>query len=165
MAAAQPAAQPDGAYPRLNAAMVNSGRFTGMIVSLMGRFVTGSSPSSADGTVAFQCADQGVLQLSVEHAELPIMDNLMTTATDDRPVFEVVGQVVDSNLVAVSVYIVTQVNVEFCVCFVHESIDAHVLRDRVDYRLGNVPCDWKLERTPTCAYIYYVRGGRGFLAR
>jgi hypothetical protein len=85
-------AQPQGSYPRLNAAMVTSGQFSGSIVSLVGKFV---SNAAADGTVDFQCADGASVKLSVEHAELPPMD------VTDAPVVEVVGQVMENNLVAV----------------------------------------------------------------
>jgi uncharacterized protein YdeI (BOF family) len=84
--------QANGYYPRLNAAMVASGKFNGNIVSLMGRFVSGAT----DGNhVSFQCSDGGTLSLSVEHADFPNMDVM------DGPVVEVVGQVMKENEVAV----------------------------------------------------------------
>jgi uncharacterized protein YdeI (BOF family) len=84
--------QANGYYPRLNAAMVSSGKFNGNIVSLMGRFVSGAT----DGQhVSFQCSDGGTLSLSVEHADFPNMDVM------DGPVVEVVGQVMKENEVAV----------------------------------------------------------------
>jgi uncharacterized protein YdeI (BOF family) len=84
--------QANGYYPRLNAAMVSSGKFNGNIVSLMGRFVSGAT----DGNhVSFQCSDGGTLSLSVEHADFPNMDVM------DGPVVEVVGQVMKENEVAV----------------------------------------------------------------
>jgi uncharacterized protein YdeI (BOF family) len=88
--------QANGYYPRLNAAMVSSGKYNGSIVSLMGRFVSGG----ADGShVSFQCSDGGTLSLSVEHADFPNMD------VTDGPVVEVVGQVMKENEVAVRVVI------------------------------------------------------------
>lgn len=89
--------QANGYYPRLNAAMVSSGKYSGNIVSLMGRFVSGAT----DGNhVSFKCSDGGILSLSVEHADFPNMDVM------DGPVVEVVGQVVKENEVAVRLGIV-----------------------------------------------------------
>lgn len=78
--------QADGAYPRLNAGMLASGKYTNMIVSLVGKFVTESS---------FQCCDGVTVQLSRDHAELPAMD------LSSGMVVEIVGQVSSPTLVAV----------------------------------------------------------------
>jgi hypothetical protein len=78
--------QADGAYPRLNAAMVGSGKYNGMIVSLVGKFL---SP------VQFQCCDGGTVELSGDHADLSEMD------FNSGMVVEIVGQVSSPTLVAV----------------------------------------------------------------
>ena len=78
--------QVDGAYPRLNAEMVGSGKYTNMIVSLVGKFLNESS---------FQCCDGGTVQLSRDHADLPAMD------LSNGMVVEIVGQVSSPSLVAV----------------------------------------------------------------
>jgi hypothetical protein len=88
--------QANGYYPRLNAAMIASGKYNGSIVSLMGRFVSGGG-GGGGSNVSFQCSDGGTLSLSVEHAEIPNMD------VQDGPVVEVVGQVMKENEVAVRV--------------------------------------------------------------
>ncbi|EEC47783.1 predicted protein [Phaeodactylum tricornutum CCAP 1055/1] len=78
------AEQPQGSYPRINGKMLQSGVYNDQLVSLMGRFVSMPNP---DATVSFQCADQVVVTLSTEHAEVPPLDMI------DGPVVEIVGQV------------------------------------------------------------------------
>lgn len=59
-------AQPDGSYPRVNAAMLQTGQYNGMIVSLVGK-VRGN-----DGThIKFESADGGLVQVSLEQADFP----------------------------------------------------------------------------------------------
>mmetsp|Transcript_35506 Transcript_35506/g.106019 ORF Transcript_35506/g.106019 Transcript_35506/m.106019 type:complete len:119 (-) Transcript_35506:454-810(-) len=60
--------QADGFYPRVNAKMVKSGQFSGMIVSVVGIL------QSCDGSFAtIQCADGDTARLSVEpDISLPI---------------------------------------------------------------------------------------------
>jgi len=54
-------AQEDGAYPRLNAELMNSGNYAGNIVSLVG------CVESFDGRVVqFKCADGGVINAMAE---------------------------------------------------------------------------------------------------
>lgn len=101
------APQADGYYPRLNAAMVQSGSYNSQIVSLMGRFTSGAG---ADNTVGFSCCDGGTLTLSVEHADFPNMD------VADGPVVEVVGQVMEDSVVAVRI---TRVLCADCWCLYH----------------------------------------------
>jgi hypothetical protein len=84
--------QPDGYYPRLNAAMLNSGSFNGMIVSFVGKFVPHFN--SVSKTATFQCCDQKDIQMIFE--ETPD-----TTVMDGRPV-EVVGLAQSSTAVMVS---------------------------------------------------------------
>lgn len=84
------APQADGCYPRVDGRLLQSGKFSGMIVSLVGRFV----PSGQD--VGFRCADNVQIRLSIEHTEYPTID------MQDGPVVEVVGQVMDGGEVAVS---------------------------------------------------------------
>ena len=55
------APQIDGAYPRLNAAMVATGQYNGQLVSLVGKFV---SPQQ------FECSDRGQVQLDAAHADV-----------------------------------------------------------------------------------------------
>ena len=79
--------QADGAYPRLNAAMVGSGKYNGMIVSLVGKLLS---------TTSFQCCDGGTVQLSGDHADISDMDS-----NNNGMVVEIVGQVASPTLVAV----------------------------------------------------------------
>eukprot|EP00567_Pseudictyota_dubia_P005417 CAMPEP_0197437716 /NCGR_PEP_ID=MMETSP1175-20131217/4890_1 /TAXON_ID=1003142 /ORGANISM="Triceratium dubium, Strain CCMP147" /LENGTH=117 /DNA_ID=CAMNT_0042967303 /DNA_START=107 /DNA_END=460 /DNA_ORIENTATION=+ len=76
--------QADGFYPRLNAKMVQSGQFNGMIVSLAGVV------QSCDGSFAtIQCADGGTARLSVEpDVSLPVGTPLevVGAANDDGTV-------------------------------------------------------------------------------
>jgi hypothetical protein len=76
--------QADGSYPRLNATKVKTGKYNGMIVSLVGRFISMES---------FQCSDGGTITLSNEHADIP--------AYDSNVIVEIVGQVSSPELVAV----------------------------------------------------------------
>jgi hypothetical protein len=87
-------AQADGCYPRLNAALLQTGKYKSMIVSLVGKLT--SSQPSADGTVNFQCCDGATIALSTEHADIPAHIDI-----NDSPFVEVVGQVTDENVVAV----------------------------------------------------------------
>lgn len=57
--------QPDGYYPRLNSELVNSGRFNGMIISLVGSFKPNSAPDQ-NGVMHLNCADGGTVRLHVE---------------------------------------------------------------------------------------------------
>ena len=52
---------PDGAFPRLNAAMLNTGTYSGSVASIIGKAI------SFDGmqTVEFECVDGGKVQLQV----------------------------------------------------------------------------------------------------
>ena len=89
--------QPVGSYPRLNAAMLQSGKYEQMIVSLIGKIIV-NSHNDDDGVVTsmkFQCADGGVIQLATEHAEIP------TLAGD--AIVEIVGQAMSLNEVMVRV--------------------------------------------------------------
>ena len=54
--------QPDGAYPRLNAAMVKQGMYENMIVSIVGRTMTFDGLS----TIQFECADGGHVKINVD---------------------------------------------------------------------------------------------------
>ena len=61
---AEPAAQEDGQYPRLNAGLLHSRKFIGKIVSLVG------DVQSFDGnTVFLRCADSTVVQVLAQDAE------------------------------------------------------------------------------------------------
>lgn len=80
-------AQPDGYYPRLNAAMLQSGQFEGMIVSLMGRI---QSNNPGNQTAEFIAADGGIVVMNTNQMELP---EEMDMAVNDRPVMEAIGQV------------------------------------------------------------------------
>ena len=76
----------DGVYPRLNAAMLGSGKYNNTIVSLVGKFLSVTS---------FQCCDGGTVALSGDHADLSEMD------FSSGMVVEIVGQVSSPTLVAV----------------------------------------------------------------
>lgn len=76
-------AQADGYYPRINAAMVQSEQFNGMIVSLVGRI---QSKNLADQTMIFTSCDGGTINMDVSQVE--DAENL----PDGVPV-EAIGQV------------------------------------------------------------------------
>ncbi|GAX17611.1 hypothetical protein FisN_18Lh266 [Fistulifera solaris] len=73
------AAQPDGYYPRVNAATL--GQHVDMIVSVVGKIA-----SPVGSIVQMQCADGGMIHLSTEHGDLPI-------DLSSEMVVEVIGQV------------------------------------------------------------------------
>jgi len=52
----------DGAYPRLNAAMVATGQYNGQLVSLVGKFLNAGQQ--------FECCDHGQVQLDAAHADV-----------------------------------------------------------------------------------------------
>lgn len=83
--------QANGEYPRLNSAMVASGRYNGLLVSLVGRF--------QEGGRLFACCDGGTVPLSVEHMDESAMHLIHNTNTG--MVVEVVGQISSPSLVAV----------------------------------------------------------------
>ena len=62
-------AQADGYQPRLNAAMVQSGKFAGMIVSAAGRI---QHLNNADQTMQFKCSDGGILNMDISGCELEL---------------------------------------------------------------------------------------------
>ena len=57
--------QPDGYYPRLNSDMLNSGRFHGMIVAVVGSFKPNSAPDHHN-VMLLNCSDGGMAKLIVE---------------------------------------------------------------------------------------------------
>lgn len=86
---ADPEPRPDGFYPRVNAALMKSGRFTNMIVSVVGVV------ESFDGSVAtLRCADNGIVRLTTEFVE--------DGAVEPRSTVEIVGQTAGDDLVTVS---------------------------------------------------------------
>jgi hypothetical protein len=61
---AEPAAQPDGQYPRLNASLLHSHKFVGKIISLVG------CVESFDGAiVSLRCADGPIVPVNAQQAE------------------------------------------------------------------------------------------------
>jgi len=86
------AQQEDGCFPRLNGALIQSGKFDSAIVSVVGKFI----PSKAtDGTLSFRCADNVEIVINPEQMmESPQLD------FHDGPVVEVVGQVSNGMLAA-----------------------------------------------------------------
>lgn len=91
-------AQADGYYPRLNAAMLQSGKYTNMIVSLMGRIQ--NDIRLGEPVVDFLTSDGGTVKMNVESAELA---DTMDIPMNERPVMEAIGQALDDNTVAVSI--------------------------------------------------------------
>jgi hypothetical protein len=81
---------PDGCYPRLNAALLRSGKFDGMVVSMVGKVLP-------DGSGFFLCCDQGRIRLDGDQGMIP--SDL--AATD--MVIEVMGLAVDAETVSVRV--------------------------------------------------------------
>ena len=86
--------QPDGSYPRLNSAMLRSGKFNNMIVSFVGHFANSNAP---DGSVSFQTSDGGSITFATEQAEVPQIG-------PDQPPYEAIGQVQDPGLITVSTF-------------------------------------------------------------
>jgi D-ribose pyranose/furanose isomerase RbsD len=85
-------AQAEGSYPRLNASLVQSGRFNSMIVSLVGRFQSETS---------FVCCDGAPIRVSTEHLD-------QTLPQDAEMVVEIVAQVASENLVTVRFLLVQE---------------------------------------------------------
>jgi hypothetical protein len=83
--------QPQGSYPRLNAKLLASGRYTNSIVSMVGHFQTGVNP---DGTVPFQASDGGIVAISTECVEMPLIG-------PDSPPYEIIGQAMSPGNVTV----------------------------------------------------------------
>jgi hypothetical protein len=84
--------QPEGYYPRLNSKLLLSGRYINQIVSVVGHFQ--SAAANADGTVPFQTSDGGVISLSTECVEVPLIG-------PDSPPYEAIGQAIDGGVVTV----------------------------------------------------------------
>jgi hypothetical protein len=64
MADTEPAAHPDGQYPRLNASLLHTHKYVGKIISLVG------CVESFDGTiVSLRCADGAIVPVLAQQAE------------------------------------------------------------------------------------------------
>jgi len=85
--------QPDGSYPRLNGALLASGKYSGMIVSLVGKF-------GAAVPEQFVCCDNATIQLDMQQAEIAHIPQ--------GTVVEIVGQVQSPNQVVVSTVLLVQ---------------------------------------------------------
>ena len=77
--------QPQGFYPRVNAKSLGTGQYANMIVSLVGHFLP---TPNADGTIPFRASDGGVISVTPEQVEMPLIG-------PDSPPFEIIGQAVD----------------------------------------------------------------------
>jgi hypothetical protein len=97
-------AQPDGYYPRLNAAMLNSGNYNQMIVSVVGK-VRGATDGSG---IQFQCADGACIRVSTEHGEMPDLP--------PNAVVEIVGQASSPEEVAVRLLSIIRLVSQVCMC-------------------------------------------------
>jgi hypothetical protein len=90
--------QADGAYPRLNAALVQSGRFESQIVSLVGKFQPHNGMSGMSHNArSFTACDNGTLTLTTEHVDPTVLHQLDNT----EMVYEIVGQIAAGNAVTV----------------------------------------------------------------
>ena len=79
--------QPDGSYPRLNGAMLATGQYHDMIVSVVGKI------QGNDGqNVNLACADGPTIQVSLEHADAELPSDA---------VVEMIGQAISPNQIAV----------------------------------------------------------------
>ncbi len=84
-----PEPRPDGYYPRINAELLRSGRFSGMIVSAVGVV------ESFDGTTAtLKCADNGMVRLTTE-----LLDD---SSLEPRTSVEVIGLAASNDTVTVN---------------------------------------------------------------
>ena len=90
-------AQADGYYPRLNAAMLQSGNFAEMIVSVVGKV---KSKDMANDQLEFECSDGGVVWMDSSQAEAETLEAFMNF--DNAPVMEAIGSVGENNIVTVS---------------------------------------------------------------
>jgi hypothetical protein len=87
------APQVDGCYPRVNAGMVSTGQFTGMLVSIVGRVQSGGSAEQA----TLQSSDQTSITLSTADMEGGLFQH------DPEMVIEIIGAVQDESTITVSV--------------------------------------------------------------
>jgi D-ribose pyranose/furanose isomerase RbsD len=85
-------AQAEGSYPRLNASLVQSGRFNSLIVSLVGKFQNDTS---------FLCCDGAPIRVSTEHLD-------QSLPQDAEMVVEIVAQVASENLVTVRCLVIDE---------------------------------------------------------
>jgi hypothetical protein len=92
-------AQEAGCYPRVNGKMIQTGKYNGMIVSLVGRY---ESLNMNGSLLPFKAADDCVVHLSVKEVE-PEMLPIATGPTS--PVVEIVGAVESNNQVLVRVFV------------------------------------------------------------
>jgi hypothetical protein len=74
--------QPQGFYPRVNGKSLETGQYANMIVSLVGHFLP---TPNADGTVPFKASDGGIISVTPEQVEMPLIG-------PDSPPFEIIGQ-------------------------------------------------------------------------
>jgi hypothetical protein len=74
--------QPQGFYPRVNGKSLATGQYANMIVSLVGHFLP---TPNADGTVPFKASDGGIISVTPEQVEMPLI------GPDSSP-FEIIGQ-------------------------------------------------------------------------
>jgi hypothetical protein len=86
------APQVDGCYPRVNAGMVHSGQFTGLLVSIVGRVQSGGSAEQA----TLQSSDQTSITLSTVDMEGGLFQH------DPEMVVEIIGAVQDESTITVS---------------------------------------------------------------
>jgi len=80
--------QVDGFYPRLNAQMLHAGGYMNMIVSVVGSI---ESPPDHQGVMTLRCADGGNVKI--------ITGPDFGPPNSHSPVFEVIGVVVEGNLI------------------------------------------------------------------
>jgi hypothetical protein len=85
--------QADGSYPRLNGDLLATGRYTNMIVSMVGRFV--SHFNHATMSAMFECCDQKRITMTFEGNEAPDVSFM------NGPPVEVVGMVQTEDKVTV----------------------------------------------------------------
>jgi hypothetical protein len=83
----------DGYYPRLNSAMLQSGKYVG-IVSFVGKV---KSQNLATSQLEFECCDGGIIVMDLSAAEIP--DNVDMKES----VWEAIGQVDEDKSVTVRV--------------------------------------------------------------
>lgn len=79
--------QADGYYPRITASMAQSGTYSGMIVSVVGKV---QGQDLANQTINFQCSDGGVITMDTSQMELDL-DSMQS------PIMEAIGQLGENN--------------------------------------------------------------------
>lgn len=110
---------PDGAFPRVNAAMIQSGKFLDMIASVVGMPVS----FDGDSTVEFECVDGGRVPVLVSPEFIFVPGKVM----------EIMGAVQADNSIQVRFY----TRVCYLLCTVHNDVLCYFVTCDIVNILGN----------------------------